>query len=281
MTHTLHGPGRPGRHRSSTLRTAGAAIRVMALLVVNITAAAGDPSARARIFATLPDWTGIWENEGAVAVLAGKPLAPPKLMGKPPYTAEAEKIYASTNLVLGTADDALKALEQAAPALKVCASSGFPGVMEAPVPDYLFELIVTPERVLLTVTDGTVRDIYTDGRAHPKPEDLWPTPLGDSIGHWEGTTLVVDTIAREAGPVSPFPGAANLSDQAHFTERLRRTGADTLEDVMTIDDPQRFAHPWRLQLRYQRVHDVDRLIPVGCDHDRDAVVNGKILVTPP
>ena len=91
---------------------------------------------------------------------------------------------------------------------------------------------------------------------------------------------MVDTIAREAGPVLPFPGTANLSDQAHFTERLRRTGADTLEDVMTIDDPQRFARPWQVHLRYLRVHDVDRLIPVGCDHDRDTVVNGKIVVTP-
>ena len=237
-----------------------------------------EPAARARIFATLPDWTGIWENEGAVAVLAGKPLALPKLMGKPPYTAEAEKIYA--NLPLGRGRNVFEALARALPVFKVCKSSGFPGVMEAPVPDYLFELIVTPERVLLTATDGTVRDIFTDGRAHPKPEDLWPTSLGDSIGHWEGTTLVVDTIAREAGPVLPFPGTANLSARARFTERLRRTSADTLEDVMTIDDPQRFEQPWQLQLRYQRVHDVDRLIPVGCDHDRDAVVNGKIVVTP-
>jgi hypothetical protein len=240
-----------------------------------------EPGARARVFATLPDWTGIWENEGAAAVLARKPLALPKLMGKPPYTAQAEKLYAPANLALRPGDDVLNALARAAPALKVCASTGFPGVMEAPVPDVLFELIVTPERVLLTVTDGTVREIYTDGRAHPKPADLWPTPLGDSIGHWEGTTLVVDTIAREPGPVSPFPGAANLSDQARFTERLTRTGADALEDVLTIEDPQRFAQPWRLRLRYVRVHDVDRLIPIGCEHDRDTVVEGKIVVTPP
>ncbi len=249
------------------------------LLAAGSMAQTAEPAARARLFATLPDWTGIWENEGAAAVLAGRPLALPKLMGKPPYTAEAEKIYAS--LPLGPGGNVFEALARALPVFKVCQSSGFPGVMEAPVPDYLFELIVTPERVLLTATDGTVRNIYTEGRAHPKPEDLWPTPLGDSIGHWEGTTLVVDTIAREAGPVLPFPGTANLSDQAHFTERLRRTGADTLEDVMTIDDPQRFAQPWQLQLRYVRVQDVDRLIPVGCDHDRDTVVDGKIVVTPP
>jgi len=264
--------------RPGTWRAIMIAVHASVPLTVGATAHAAEPDARARIFATLPDWTGIWENEGAVAVLAGKPLAPPKLMGKPPYTAQAEKIYA--NLPIGVGENVFQALARALPVFKVCKSSGFPGVMEAPVPDLLFQLIVTPERVLFIVTDGTVREIFTDGRAHPKPQDLWPTPVGDSIGHWEGTTLVVDTIARERGPVLPFPGTANLSDQARFTERLRRTGADALEDAMTIDDPQRFAHPWHLRLRYVRVHDVDRMIPVGCDHDRDTVVGGKIVVAP-
>jgi len=263
------------------LRAIVIAVYASVTLTVGATAHAAEPDVRARIFATLPDWTGIWENEGAVAVLAGKPLALPKLMGKPPYTAQAEKSYPSANLPRGIGGDTLKALNHALPAFKVCESGGFPGVMEAPVPDYLFELIVTPERVLLIATDGTTREIYTDGRAHPKPEDLWPTPLGDSIGRWEGPTLVVDTIARERGPVLPFPGTANLSDQARFTERLRRIDADTLEDAMTIEDPQRFARSWHLRLRYVRVHDVDRMIPVGCDHDRDTVVGGKIIIAPP
>jgi hypothetical protein len=85
---------------------------------------------------------------------------------------------------------------------------------------------------------------FADGRPHPKKEDLWPTDLGDSIGHWEGATLVIDTIARKAGPVVPNTvGFADLSAQAHFTERLTRIDADTLQDDMTIDDPQRFVHP--------------------------------------
>lgn len=94
-------------------------------------------------------------------------------------------------------------------------------------------------------------NIYTDGRSHPKPEDLWPTPAGDSIGRWENGALVVDTIAHEPGPVAPFPGTANLSGQAHFIEHLRRIDADTLEDQMTIEDPQRLAHPWQVSIRYR------------------------------
>ncbi|MGH8218758.1 MAG: hypothetical protein ACREUT_09375 [Steroidobacteraceae bacterium] len=256
---------------------------VLSLLMVLASAATGasESSARARIFSNLPDWTGIWVSEGAMAVLAGKPLPQPKLWGQPPYTPGAKKRYASVRLTAPDGKDALEALQQVLPAVKVCKSSGFPAIMEAPVPDYLFELLVTPEQVLLVATDGTVRHIYTDGRPHPRPEELWPTATGDSIGHWEGKTLVIDTIAREAGAITPFPGGANLSDQAHFTERLRRTGADTLEDRLTIEDPQRFTRPWQLTLSYVRVHDVNRLVPVDCEHDRNPEVGGKFIVAPP
>ena len=145
--------------RSKILRLLLIAVQASASLSIVAIAVAAEPATRTRAFATLPDWTGIWQNEGAAAVLAGRRLTLPKLMGKPPYTVQAEKLYAPAIRALGAGDDLFKALAQAAPALKICSSSGFPGVMEAPVPDYLFELLVTPERVLLILTDGTVREI--------------------------------------------------------------------------------------------------------------------------
>jgi hypothetical protein len=265
---------------TQTLRGLRAGTAILALSLCAATAGAGDPAARMRIFSSLPDWSGIWENEGAVAVLAGKPLAPPKLWGRPPYTPEAERRFSPKSLS-APGKDTLGVLNEALPTAKVCKTGGFPAIMEAPVPDYLFELLVTPEQVLLVATDGTVRHIYTDGRSHPNPQDLWPTPTGDSIGRWEGKTLVIDTIAREAGQITPFRGTANLSEQAHFTERLRRTGADTLEDQLTVEDPRRFTRPWQLTLNYVRVHDVDRLVPVDCVHDRNPEVGGKLIVAPP
>jgi hypothetical protein len=136
--------------------------------------------------------------------------------------------------------------------------------------------------------DGEARHIYTDGRSHPRKEDLWPTIWGDSIGHWEGGTLVIDTIARTGGPISgapvgePAPHVANLSAQAHFTERVTRIDANTMQDDMTIDDPQRLVHPWKLSIRYQRTRDVDRMILYDCDeHDRNPIVNGKLTIAPP
>ncbi|HEV2700761.1 MAG TPA: hypothetical protein VGV09_03960 [Steroidobacteraceae bacterium] len=216
-------------------------------------AAAGEPPPpRALAFATLPDWTGIWETEAAAASVSG-----------------------------AGAQAAAKGASLLPPDFKSCHAAGFPAIMNVPLSDFMFELLVTPEQTMLAATDGTVRHVYTDGRAHPKPADLWPTAAGDSIGHWDRKTLVIDTVAREAGPISPFPGSPNLSTAAHFTERLRRLDANTMEDEMTIDDPKRLTRPMQSRIRYTRVRDIDRLIPIDCEHDRDPVVNGKTVVAPP
>ena len=148
---------------------------------------------------------------------------------------------------------------------------------------------MTPEQTLFLFGDGESRIIYTDGRSHPKKEDLWSTSMGDSIGHWEGATLVIDTIARTAGPITsggpvgePTRYAGSLSEQAHFVERVRLTDANTMRDDLTIDDPQRFAHPWKVSIRYPRVTDIDRMIPYACEgHERNPIVKGRLTIAPP
>jgi hypothetical protein len=245
---------------------------------------------RERALAKLPNWTGIWETESAARLLTShaQQFEPPKLWGKPPYNAEWAKKMASAHPQGAPPGGAPPGgappggVFDLPPTAKMCAAVGFPAIMESPVPDYLFEILVTPEETVLLATDGSARHIYTDGRAHPQADDLWPTTLGDSIGRWEGKTLVIDTIARTAGPVGPVPGVADLSEQARFTERLRLIDADTMQDDLTIDDPARFAHPWQLSIRYQRVKDLSRLIGVNCtENDRNPVVNGKIIISPP
>jgi hypothetical protein len=130
--------------------------------------------------------------------------------------------------------------------------------------------------------DGNVRHIYTDGRKHPTKDDLWPTERGDSNGHWEGTTLVIDTIAVTPGPILPFSffPSADLSEQAHFTERVRLVEPNTLQDDLTIDDPLHFVHPWQLSIQWKRI-DLDRMLPMDCENDRNPVVNGKMTIAPP
>jgi len=116
----------------------------------------------------------------------------------------------------------------------------------------IFQVVVTPEETLFVMDHGEVRHIYTGRQGQPGKDDLWPTSLGDSIGHWESLTLVIDTVARTPGPISMFAPVAELSEQAHFTERVRRIDKNTLEDQLIIEDPARFVRPWTVTLRYNQ-----------------------------
>jgi len=230
---------------------AAAVSQTVLLLAGSNSSGAAEPAVRAQRFARLPDWVGVWQTEAGAAAVSGA--------GARAAAAGAASLP---------------------PSFKSCGPVGFPTIMNIPLADFMFELLVTPEQTLLVSTDGTVRHIYTDGRSHPKPQDLWPTPAGDSIGHWEGPTLVVDTIAREPGPVAPIRGSPVLSAAAHFTERLHRLDVDTLEDVMTIDDPQGLKQPLHSTIRYTRAHDLDRLIPIDCEHDRN-IIGDHLGIAPP
>ena len=263
---------------------------------------------RVRQFAALPNWTGVWETElsaqlnsgeldqamteavqhpeRSTTVLAPKGVLHPaetlffsrmQLIREPPYNPEWQHRYERlTKEIRATPASAVKA-----GSVMAC-TWGFPLVMENPT-DGVFQVFVTPEETLLLFGNGQARHIYTD-RPHPKPADLWPTDLGNSVGHWEHDTLVIDTIDRKAGPFIPIAHflSPDLSDQAHFTERLRMAGPDTLQDEMTIEDPQRLTGPWKVTLRFRRVKDMDRLIPTDCtENDRYRVVKGKMTITPP
>ena len=92
------------------------------------------------------------------------------------------------------------------------------------------------------------RVIPTDGRAHAK--DIDPTWMGDSVGKWEGDTLVIDTVGLkewvldEYGHTFPNVGSRWHSDSLHVTERLKFTGPRRVSYQVTIDDPQYFVRPW-------------------------------------
>jgi hypothetical protein len=120
----------------------------------------------------------------------------------------------------------------------------------APGPEFLlapgFEIVDAPElKSVFIVNIGgphSWRVIYTDGRPHPKPEDLRPTFLGHSIGHWEGDTLVVDTIGfnEKIWPMGSYP----TTEKLHLTERFSRPTLGSLEYELTIDDPGAYTAPW-------------------------------------
>ena len=116
---------------------------------------------------------------------------------------------------------------------------------------------------------NSVRIIYLDGRKHTDPDLVIPSFNGESIGHWEGDTLVVDTV----GFVDDhhwLDSGIPLSDKTHMVERMRllNDGA-TLEIAYTISDPKDWVGEWNWTKRWKRVDDTD-ITEASCLPDLNA-----------
>ena len=126
------------------------------------------------------------------------------------------------------------------------------------------QIVATPKMiVMLTETYHGFRLVPTDGRPHP--DNVPPAYRGDSVGRWEGDTLVVDTrnftdntwISAE-GRVSPH------SDALHIVERYRRVDANTLEIEATIEDPEVLTAPWTAPKQTLVLAPFDRIMSLNC-----------------
>jgi len=139
-------------------------------------------------------------------------------------------------------EERVKAGPQKDTLVVLCIPPGVPRVWTEPYP---FEIITLPQRVLVIYEyQHLIRQIYTDGRDHPK--DLTPTYMGNSVGKWEGNTLVVDTIGFNDktwidGTKHPH------SDALHVVERIQRVGHEVLKVDITIDDPKTYVKSWTAQ----------------------------------
>jgi hypothetical protein len=174
---------------------------------------------------------------------------------KPEYAAKVEAIF-NSQYGATTRDD---------PEYQ-CKPMGVPRASMTPL-----QFVQTPKMVVILYESNfigqTYRIIYTDGRQHPK--DLDSSFLGDSIGHWEGDTLVVDVTGLNdetwlggsqghSEPGGPGEGGSHQivehhalihSDQEHVTERYTRHGNMIVYEA-TVDDPVMFTKPWVLTARH-------------------------------
>lgn len=161
-----------------------------------------------------PDFSGVW--------LFSEDPYPEAAKALPAAQAEADKRIASD-----FADD---------PHIR-CLPSGLPvdGASE-----FIAKFVQTPKLVIL-LSEGTpgFRQVFLDGRAHPdRPNPSW---MGHSIGHWDGDTLVVDTVGfNDRGLVGPYPRTEKL----HMVERYRRSDYGHLQVRVTFEDPGVFTAPW-------------------------------------
>ena len=110
----------------------------------------------------------------------------------------------------------------------------------------LLQIVQGPGYVaLLHEIDHSTRVIPTDGRPHvPQNVRLWQ---GDSVGHWEGNTLVVDTTNFTS--LSAYRGS---SESLHLVERFTRTADDTMMYRFTVEDPATWATPWTADVPWKQ-----------------------------
>lgn len=187
--------------------------------------------------ATLPDWSGVWNPK--VTDQDSQVFSNP-----PPWTPKAGEQIAK-----------MSADEKAGnprPLFVNCLPEGMPSWML--ITHNALEFAFTPGRVtMLGESDGNrLRRIYTDGRPHPDDPD--PTFHGHSIGHWEGDTLVVDTIGilpEVYLAVSEAAGVPN-NGEMHVVERIHLAAPDILNDDLEIEAPKILTKPWKTTRIYFR-----------------------------
>jgi hypothetical protein len=152
-----------------------------------------------------------------------------------------------------------------------CIPQGMPRQM-----DGNFEMVFRPDGIGIITGGGglQMRNIFTDGRKHTDPDELFETFSGESIGHWEGDTLVVDTIGINDKSFIDDEGEAH-SDKEHLTERYRKIdGGRQIELIMTVDDPVTLEHPYSYRRVYEWRPDIRPSEYVCEENNRNAPVNG-------
>mgnify|MGYP003576596652 CR=1 FL=1 len=213
---------------------------------------------------SLQDWSGFWIGEGLRAEISGFPSGGNyKLLGgDAPWNEEGRRRVQAT---------------RSRQANQKANGWGFPLMMNSAAP---MQFLITPRETLIINVYRDVRHVYTDGRSLPGEDDRWPTTWGTSVGRWEGDTLVIETVSVR-NPNRYFFSSPPLSEQARYVERLRKTGPDRIESVMTVTDPVALSAPWVVNLVYERAKGLDRMINDDYDNDRSEVEGGLFTIVPP
>jgi len=127
-----------------------------------------------------------------------------------------------------------------------------------------YQIVQSPGYVMILVEMvHDARIIRIDSEPLPAVMSPW---MGDSIGRWEGETLVVET--RNIHPLQTYRGSG---DQFHTVERFTRVGPDTMNYSVTVTDPDTFSRPWTAEIPMLRTQ--DKLYEYAC-HEGNYALQG-------
>jgi len=206
------------------------------------------------------EYNEVWRDQGTPVVASRRTslIVDPPDGRIPAFTPEARKKQAARaeggSVPSGPEDFPLKTR---------CISRDLPMI---PTPNNNFLLIVQGPRYVAISQEmiHEVRLIPLDGRSHLNPKIRGY--MGDSRGHWEGDTLVIDT--------TNFIGKGNVygaDEGLHLTERLTRTDPDTILYKFTVDDPTAFTRPWSGELPIRKSR--EEVFEYACHEGNYSVTN--------
>jgi hypothetical protein len=259
---TMRAAASPGRLARAALCCGALVLGGAALPFSSALAQSGD--GRYAALDRLPDWSGWWTTD--VPYVEEWLANPPPL--KPGLLQQVR--------VARSQDTDPDPLRYCRPTQFTGSSGGFIGAVE-----FLF----TPGRVTLTEEGGLVRRIYTDGT--PLPQNVDFTNTGTSVGHWEGQTLVVETIGIK--PSAPYPerfqGSMPIGKSVRITERIALADKDTLQWEVVTEAPEVLTAPDRRTSLYHRsAKKLANEISLCADYDRSidpATGKQRFDLTPP
>lgn len=197
-----------------------------------------------------PDLSGAWAKRDRTAEGEHMP---------PPFTPEGMRLY-ERNLAAIDAQDSEIAI-----ALR-CLPSGYPRSLFGRNPFYILQ---TPGAIGIITESSPAQMIYLD----VPHRELWPMYMGDSIGHWEGDTLIVDVVNLTdktflTSAASDFGGMPH-SDALHVVARYTLLDdGQTLRTHATIEDPKIFTEPWNIIIYYTKQDADNRPIENVCENPR-------------
>ena len=232
-------------------------------LTVALASASAQTTALPRTADGKPNFQGIWQASGTAAadlqdhaarfnMPAGRSVVTDLTSAAIPYQpwAAAKKAENFQNR------------EKADP-LGKCYIPGVPRVMYL---DFPFQIFQTPQIIAMTFEWSLdYRLIYTNGTPHPADQDGW---MGDSRGHWEGDTLVVDVADNNDRTWFDMAGDFH-GDALHVVERYRLTDPDTIQYEATIEDSKVFTRPWTINIALHRRKDRERLFEYACEAEAE------------
>jgi len=231
-TLTVHGPKDQLLTKTVTVNVAGTNVTGTAAV-----SAASAPNETPRMPDGKPNLTGVYNSAG----------------GREPIQATLKPGAEKYKVVRGPTDAGVYA---------DCMPTGVPLAYFVP---YQWEIVQGLDKVVILYEYLHMFRVVSINGAHPADPD--PTWMGDSVGHWEGDTLVVDTVGFNDR--TELPGAFRHSEGLHVVERFHRIDFDHLQWEATIEDPNVFAKPWTLTRTFPLRTELDKVDEYVCENNKD------------